>query len=218
MIEAVIFDMDGVLLDSESLYYNIEVELMKGFGADISGEVTGEFLGMRFEEYFTIIKNRHGLTVSVEEMMEKHALLAGKYYREIFPPMPYVQEMLQSLHKKYPLAVVTSTHSVHAHAALGRLELLPFFKTLVCAEDVTQGKPHPEPYLKASQKLGIQPENIVVVEDAINGFKAAKKAGMQVIGYKSTHNTGQDFGGADMVITTLKEVVTFLERGALSRS
>lgn len=218
MIEAVIFDMDGVLIDSENLHYNIEVELMKGFGADITLSVTNEFLGMRFEEYFTILKKRHGLEVSVEEIMQKHSVMAEKYYREIFPAMPHVQEVLSLLQERFSLAVVTSSRTDFAKAALGRLGLLPFFKVLVGAEDVTQGKPHPEPYLLASQKLGIQPENIVVVEDAINGFRAAKKAGMQVVGLKSTHNSEQDFREADNVITTLKEVVAFLEQGELLRS
>lgn len=210
-IKAVLFDMDGVLIDSEPYHPDIEIETMKYFGITLEKKDITRYRGTTFAYEFADLIERYDLKVSLPEILQKHAQLAQRYYGEFFVAMNYAFEVLQSLkEKKYRLALVTGSPSELAKSALKRLALLDFFDVKIFAEDVKKGKPDPQPYLLAAKRLGVTSEEAAVVEDAINGFKSAKAAGMFVIGYQNSSNLNQDFSLADKVITDLREIFSNL--------
>lgn len=210
--EGVIFDMDGVLINSEHLHRRVEVAVMKSFGAKMTLQMTKAYLGTKFEYEFTDLIKKFRLKVELEEVLSRHTAMIEKYYYHLFPATPHIKTVLKDLkRRKYKLAVATSSSQKMATAALKRLNLIKYFDTLVFAEDVKNGKPDPEPFLKAAEKLNIAPNKAVAIEDAINGFKAAKAAKMHLVAYKTHHNNYQDYSLADKTITDLRKLSGYLK-------
>lgn len=207
VIQAVLFDMDGVLVDSAPYYEQVETEVMESFGVHLPPEILRSYKGSTFVYKFSDLLQRYDLKVSLEKILQKHRQLIEKYYREIFPAMIYAADVLGKLRMQgYHLALVTSFPADLACATLKRLKLFDFFEVKVFGDEVKEGKPSPEPYVLATSKLGIQPEYTAVVEDAENGFKSAKAAGTFLIAYENSYNGSQDFSLADEIITDLREI------------
>jgi HAD superfamily hydrolase (TIGR01509 family) len=211
-IKAIIWDLDGVLIESEPYHIQAEMETFKRYGIKLTLPIAKEYFGIKLEDYFHDIVRRFKLHIPVREMIREHYNTLKRYYGEVFPIIPHAIEVLRILQDEYPMAIATSREKELAQMVLNRFSLYTYFKTIVYGEDVENGKPHPEPFLKASAQLQVEPHSIVVVEDAISGFTAARKAGMYVIARKAQHNSDLDFSAADHVVSDLREIPHLLRK------
>jgi HAD superfamily hydrolase (TIGR01509 family) len=210
-IHGIIWDLDGVLIDSELLHMEAERETLGQFDIRLTTPIAKEYFGVKLTDYFTDIAGRFGPNIPVQEMIQKHLLTLKKYYSEIFPLVPHTVEVLNTLKKEYPMGIATSRERELASAVLQRFSLFPFFKTVIYGDDVERGKPHPEAFIKVAEKLEIDHSSIAVVEDSISGYIAGQRAGMYVIARKAAHNRDLDFSQADFIIEDLREIPTLLK-------
>lgn len=214
MIKAIIWDMDGVLVDSEDMHPIIESETAKYFGMDFSPDKVRElYLGVQLENEFNDMIKRSGRDdVTYSQMRTKRDELLKEHLRKGINSVPYAKEVIDHLSSSFKMGLVSSGERFWGEDALEKLELLKYFDVVIFGEDVDNHKPHPEPFLKATESLQIDPSEIVVVEDSELGFKGAKAAGMKVIARKASHNIDKDFGIADFVVEDLKEIPEILKK------
>ncbi len=188
MIEAVIFDMDGVLVDSEPHHVTIEKQQFRMNGISISDEEHQKFMGTSSENMWTEIANRYQLEQPVEELISQHSVESIRYFTELseIPVMPGLIDLLENLKaKNYPLAVASSSVPEIIDLILRKTGLRKYFQVVVSGQEVGQSKPEPDVFLLAALKLGVKPKNCLVIEDSYNGIKAAQAAEMSCVAYQS---------------------------------
>lgn len=206
MIKAIIWDMDGVIIDSETHYHRLEKEFLGRLGIKTEDEVLRNFMGTPFSHYFPILAKEYGSSKNMEEAQEEYVEFISELYQKHAELTPGLKQVFEELSKNYHFALATSSVSKLANIALGRFELLNFFKIRVHGDEIKNGKPDPEIFLKALSGLGFNKDEVVIVEDSLNGMKAGKAAGMKVIGFKASHNKDIDFSLADFVVEDLREI------------
>lgn len=205
---AVIFDMDGVLIDSEPLYVEMNEELFSELGVRIDKEEYHKFVGMSSPLMWKMIKDEFSLPQSVDELMNSekqriHELLRSDRVSE---PIAGVESLLINIaNAGIPAAVASSSARKNVEMVLSKLDLSGYFKATVCGEDVANGKPAPDIFLKAATALKGAPENCVVIEDSVNGLRGSHAAGMRCIGYAGDPRSKQDLSGADMLVKSFHE-------------
>lgn len=210
MIQAILWDLDGTLIQSESHHMQIELETFNSLGAPLTEEMNQKYRGRTTIEQFTELKNQFNLPQPVEELIAFHTKKILAYARSVFPLTPHAKTVLQTLAKRYKQALVTSGEKEMVDIILDRFTIRNYFSAIVTAQDVTQGKPYPEPLLTAAKLLTVKPKNAIAVEDALNGIHAAKAAGMKVILKKHSQNTHVNASLADFVVDDLGEIPTIL--------
>jgi HAD superfamily hydrolase (TIGR01509 family) len=172
MLSAIIFDLDGVLADSEPWWSEIDAKLLAEHGVTYRGE---------HHQNVVFYKKAFGLAVPTEEMMRRRGEIAKEFFANRVDLFPNVKEVLEKLRQmKLHLAVATSSVSASARPFLDRHQLTGFFEVIVTGEEVEHGKPAPDIYLCAAEHLGIPADACLVVEDALPGAAAAKAAHMRV--------------------------------------
>lgn len=179
---AVIFDLDGVLADSEPWWNEIDAKLLAGYGVTYRGEYHRDVLGVSYPRAINFFKKAFGLTVSTEEMMRRRGEIATEFFTNhvgLFPSTKGVLAELRQLSLR--LALATSSVSASARPFLDRHQLTPFFDVIVTGDEVGQGKPEPDIYLRAAEKLCNPTDACLVIEDSLSGIAAAKAAGMHVV-------------------------------------
>jgi HAD superfamily hydrolase (TIGR01509 family) len=209
--QAIIWDFDGVLIDSEILQIKAEIETARKFGIPLTPEIAEEYIGYKMQDYFSMLVRRFNINVPVFKIIEEHSKTLYHYYKEVFPLAPHAEEVLNELGSEYRQGLATNRERELALASLRRFGLMDFFQAMVFGEDIDHGKPDPEPYLKVAGRLGINTELCVAVEDSTLGFQSAKKAGMLVVARKAEHNRNFDFSQADYVIEDLREIPLILK-------
>ena len=178
---AVIFDLDGVLADSEPWWNQIDAKLLAEHGVSYRGEYHRNVLGVSYRLAVEFYKNAFHISASVEELMRRRGEIATDFFANrvgLFPSAKTTLEQLREM--KLHLAVATSSVSASARPFLDRTGIRSLFSVVVTGDEVQQGKPHPDIYLRAAKKLGISPEACLVVEDALAGIAAGKAANMRV--------------------------------------
>ena len=178
---AVIFDLDGVLADSEPWWNQIDAKLLAEYGVSYRGEYHRNVLGVSYRLAVEFYKNAFHISASVEELMRRRGEIATDFFANrvgLFPSAKTTLEQLREM--KLPLAVATSSVSASARPFLDRTGIRSLFSVVVTGDEVQQGKPHPDIYLRAAKKLGISPEACLVIEDALAGIAAGKAANMRV--------------------------------------
>lgn len=211
MIKAIIWDMDGVIIDSETHYIKLEKEFLRRLGIETEDQVLPNYMGTPFSHYFPILAKQYGSTKNIEEAQQEYVDFISELYRKHATLTSGIQEVFEGLSKDYKFALATSSVNKLATIALGRFNLLNFFKVRVHGDEIKKGKPDPEIFLKALSDLGFKKEEVVVIEDSYNGIKAGKAAGMKVIAYKALHNKDIDFSMADFVVEDLREIPKILK-------
>lgn len=209
MEKCVIFDMDGVIVDSEPIHQECERNMFRMFGITVSKEEHNTLVGTTDETIWSQLKATHRLSVSVSEAIKLKKTLYMHYLKNEarIAPIPHVSTLIAALNKNgFLLALASSSPMEQIQYILHKLRLTHYFKTIVSGEDVNKGKPDPEIFLKAASSIGVDPSSCVVIEDSFNGVSAAISAGMKCIGYRSPHSGNQDLSKAHAIVDSFEEL------------
>lgn len=213
-IKAIIFDMDGVIVDSEPIHEKAAMEVCREFGMDIPKDEWDGLRGKRLEDILSYASRKYGTgNEPIEKMIERKIELYLFCALRDMQSIPGALEFLQKLKAsgKYTYALTTSGRKVQQDQILKKFGLLDFFEIIITSGDVQNGKPHPEPYLATVEKLKELPENCLVIEDSDNGVLSAKAAGCQVCGITTTFSRERlESVGADMVVSNFEELANVL--------
>jgi pseudouridine-5'-monophosphatase len=205
-LRAVVFDLDGVLANTEDLYEQACVAVLGRRGLTYDPPLRERMMGRPVADALRIMIEAHDLPDSVELLFDEcREVLYGLMATEL-APMPGVVELLdriESLH--LPAAVATSALPDYAEFVLTRLELKRRFQFVLTSADITLGKPDPEIYLLAADRLKLKPPQLMVLEDSANGCRAAVTAGAFTIAVPNRHTAKHDFAGAQIIAETLAD-------------
>jgi HAD superfamily hydrolase (TIGR01509 family) len=208
-LQAVIFDMDGVLADSEPHWDEIDADLLREQGVEYNGEHKAQVLGKSFPLALEFYRREYSLTPTAAELAPRRAAIAAAYYATSIPIFPAAPEVLQSLRDaKLRIGLATSSVGALARPFLERHGLSAYFDIVVSGEEVERGKPYPDIYLRAAQELGVAPQHCLVIEDALSGAQAARDAGMRVAAIPDARymNVEDYRDKADYILESLSEV------------
>ena len=209
MIEAVIFDMDGVLVDSEPFHVEIEKRQFKLNGLEISNEEHHRYMGVASDVMWAEIGQNHKLNLPLKKLIEQNKSESIRFFSELgeIPVMPGLIGLLEKLEQKnYPRAVASSSFPEIIDLILEKTRLNKYFDVVVSSQEAGKSKPEPDVFLLAARKLGVHPENCLVVEDSKNGIKAAKAAGMKCVAFQGPGINPVNQEQADAVIFDFKEL------------
>lgn len=207
-IQGFIFDMDGVLVDSEPVYMKQERDSYARHGVVLDEAELSRFVGTTQRHMWSAIKTEYGLADSLHSLMsEHHRQLMGILNSAPLPPMSGVTELLGALNQAgIPCAVASSSPRELVELILRNAGLQPFFNEVVCGDDVKHSKPDPEIFLMAAKRLGIPPSSCVVIEDSAHGVAAAKAATMFCIGLLNPNSGQQNLSAADLCVHQHSEI------------
>jgi beta-phosphoglucomutase len=214
---AVIFDMDGVLIDSYHAHLQSWQEVARVEGLQISEEQFAATFGNTSRESIPRLwPDRHLTDHQIKDFDHRKEAAFRRIIAAQFPVMPGAIELLDSLHEAgLLLAIGSSGPPANVDQVLDKLEIRPLLSAVVTGADVSRGKPDPQVFLIAAQRLGVLPSRCVVVEDAALGVEAAHAADMKAIGLASTGRTRQSFAAADLVVDRLAEITPATVRRVL---
>ncbi|WDZ55859.1 HAD family hydrolase [Paenibacillus polymyxa] len=208
-VKAVIFDMDGVLVDSEPIYFEIERSSFAHFGAPMTEEEHHTYVGVTLESMWSQVLDRHQLSNTVEEALSYHRknVMQTMIAHEGLVAIDGLERWLDWLQEKgIPVAVASSSPRALIDLIMEKTGLGRYFDIRITGEEVLQGKPAPDIFLYAAEQLGIAPAHCIVIEDSRNGVQAAKSAGMQCIGFHNPGSGRQDLSRADRRILSYDDL------------
>jgi HAD superfamily hydrolase (TIGR01509 family) len=203
----VIFDMDGVLVDSEPLYYEANQNFLRSRGIKLSREEYNEFVGISAPLMWESIKTRFGLKDSVEELVEaENKRLYGVLEDEKLSSIEGIPELLDQIRKKgIYLSLASSSPIKVINFITKQIGVSDYFDFVISGEEVVNGKPHPEIFLTCANRFKITPSRALVIEDSKNGILAAKKAGMKAVGFRNLNSGKIDLSEADLVVDSFSQ-------------
>ncbi len=204
-IKAVAFDLDGLMFNTEDIFEIAGRELMQRRGKVMTEECHHAMLGRRPEEAFAALQRLMDIDEPMEVLMAETKELFDSLIDDHLAPMPGLFELLSFVDERNkPRAVATSSPHDYMREMLGRYGLFDGFVHHLAAEDVTQGKPKPDIYLKAAERLGVSPGEMMVLEDSEAGTRAAAAAGAVIVSVPNRHTKVQDFSAASHVVESLE--------------
>ena len=208
MIKAVIFDMDGTLIDSERIAIIAWNRSAKRFGFEIPLEMLHGFIGMTRDACMGTLIEHVGSERIANEMFEDHKVIEDELYSTMLDLKPGAREVVENLHARgLKLAVATSTRTIQAHEKFDRFGLTPYFDVFTCGDELNRSKPEPDIFLLAASRLGVDPVSCVVVEDSFNGVRAGHAAGMHTIMVPDINNPTKEIAKlAEAVVPALSDV------------
>lgn len=211
-LEALIFDFDGVIVETEALHYQATLAALKDDNIHFTYEVYAQkYIGVPDLLMFPLIGEKYGINVhdlKLQELLDKKRAAYPEVDLRKLPICPGVSKLIAEASKHVPIGLCTGAHRVDIEKVLPYLDqgnLQKYFKTIVTSDDVKHTKPDPEGYLKAAKQLGVAPENCLVIEDSPPGIAAGKAAGMKVLAVCTSHKPLQ-VSGADHVVHRLDDV------------
>ncbi len=205
MAKAVIFDMDGVLADSEDIHKQVEDQILGEYGVSLNPEDKDRYAGVDERFFWSDLSDRYNLGLDFLETVEKKRSIFFKVAEGVrsFEGVKELLELLRS--KDIPMVVASSSEPMVLKYVISRLGFEDYFQDLISGMDVPNGKPAPDIFLKASSVLNVRPADCVVIEDSLNGVNAAKAAGMSCIAVTNTFPESK-LKQADLIVKSLKNV------------
>ncbi|HRN86533.1 MAG TPA: HAD family phosphatase [Candidatus Dojkabacteria bacterium] len=208
-IQAVIFDRDGVIINTEGLVIKSIRYALRMLGFELQDEDIPQITGRSFNVYKSYFQNKYDFDI------DKYRKIQNDYFYEHLDEAEYFEhtlELIKTLHnKKIPIAITTSAGRDGTMLMLNKVGIGDIFNVIVTQEDCNSLKPDPEPYALTAKNLGIEPKYCVAIEDTALGVESAKKAGMICIAIPNEHTNHQDFSLADVVVKSGKEVYKLLK-------
>lgn len=201
--KCIIFDMDGVLIDSEPLHFEFEQEVFHSLGIVVPPELHESFVGTTSRTMWSIIKKTFNVPDAVSDLMksESSGFLKFLKKRESIGPIKGVSGFLEKLsHSGFNIILASSSPHEQIDFILDRCNIGKYFSVRISGDDVLNGKPDPEIFLLAAETSNFEPETCIVIEDSKNGVTAAVKAGMKCIGYRNPGSGNQDLTAANLII------------------
>ncbi|HXG75761.1 MAG TPA: HAD family phosphatase [Gaiellaceae bacterium] len=207
-IAAVVFDLDGVLLDSEHLWDEVREQLARERGGRWHERAQADMMGMSAPEWSRYLHDVIGLPEPPEELNAEVVRRMEARYREELPLIEGAAQAVERLAASFRLALASSSNRSIIDAVLDAAGLARFFEVTVSSEEVPRGKPAPDVFLEAARRLGVAPERCCAVEDSANGIRAARAAGMRVVAIPNRrYPPGDDaLALADVVLESVGEL------------
>ncbi|MFT3796050.1 HAD family hydrolase [Flavobacterium sp.] len=209
MIKTVIFDMDGVIVDTEPVHHYAYHEHFKALNIEVSPEMYHSFTGNSTRNIYQRLKEQFALEEEVEKLVDIKRSLFNEAFdkKEDLFLLDGVEDLIKDLHQNgVQLILASSSAKVTIDRIFKRFNLYPYFTDIVSGEDFPKSKPHPAIFLHAASLSKAPKSECIVIEDSTNGIKAAKAAGLYCIGYDSFHSKLQDYSEADLVIRHFNEL------------
>jgi HAD superfamily hydrolase (TIGR01509 family) len=209
MIQTVIFDMDGVIVDTEPVHHYAYQQHFKQLNIDVSPEMYASFTGNSTKNIYERLKGIYNLEADVQSLVETKRTLFNNAFdsKEDLYLLEGVEDLIIELHTKgIQLVLASSSANVTIERVFTRFDLHRYFTFKVSGEDFPNSKPHPAIFQHAAFLAQTPVENCIVIEDSTNGIKASKAAGIYCVGYKSLHSKLQDYSLADKVISHFSEL------------
>jgi HAD superfamily hydrolase (TIGR01509 family) len=181
VIEAVVFDMDGVLIDSEPVWERVRRRFVADRGGRWPADAQDRLMGMSTAEWSAYISTDFGVGLTPQQVAERVVAAMAAEYSEHLPLLPGAIDAVHSLSGRYPLAVASSSPRSLIETVLDTADLASAFAAVVSSEEVPRGKPAPDVYLAAADRLSVPPKSCAAIEDSSNGLRSAAAAGLTVI-------------------------------------
>jgi len=209
--KAVIFDLDGVILDSEPLHFEADRRTMSVYGGGLPDEVLISYVGVSGRDMWADLITRYGIPDTLEGVLahqkaHKLALMAEMELAAIHG----IPELLRHIREAgMALALASSSPMYYIEAVLAKLGIAGFFRAVASGEEVPRSKPSPDVFLLAAERLAVDRRDCLVIEDSAHGVRAAKTAGMLCVGYVNPTSGEQDLSGADLVVSSFADTTLY---------
>jgi HAD superfamily hydrolase (TIGR01509 family) len=181
LIEAVVFDLDGVLIDSEPVWEHVRRGLVAGYGGRWPDDAQQRLMGMSTQEWARYLSEDLGIGLPPDQVARLVIRAMAGQYQHHLPLLPGAVDAVRRMAGRWPLGLASSSPPALIHTVLTTAGIAPLFKATVSTEQVAQGKPAPDVYLAVASQLGVAPERGVAVEDSSNGLRSAAAAGLRVV-------------------------------------
>lgn len=205
-LRAVVFDLDGLMFNTELLYQHVGSEVLSRRGKALEPELLDRIMGRPGAVALQMMIDWHGLEATVEELAAESEAVFDSLLEERLETLPGLQDLLAALESaSIPRGVATSSGRRFVTRVLGQFDLQPRFQFVLTSEDIVRGKPDPEIYERAVALLGLRAEEVLVLEDSENGCLAAVAAGTYTVAVPGGHSERHDFGCAAFVADSLAD-------------
>jgi HAD superfamily hydrolase (TIGR01509 family) len=215
---AVVFDMDGLMFNTEEVYTSVGSELMRRRGRTFCAGLKDAMMGLPPKESFEAMIRWHGLSDTVEQLISESNAIFLELLRSQLALMPGLIGLLEALEAAgIPKAIATSSCRELADACLGPFDFARRFRFVLTSEDIVRGKPDPEIYRTAATRMGVDPTEMLVLEDSHNGCRAASAAGAFTVAVPGEHSREQDFSMASLLVDSLADARLYAALGIPAR-
>jgi HAD superfamily hydrolase (TIGR01509 family) len=212
-IEAIIFDLDGLMIDSEPLARQAWSRVLESYHVHLDNETFSRMIGLRLEESSKLVRDIFNLDASPSELAELEQRNMSRIMARGIPTMPGLDRLLSEIAGRgIPWAIATSSRRSYAISVLDHMVILNECQAIAAGDEVASGKPAPDVYLLAAQRIGIDASRCLALEDSVPGIKAAASAGMKTVAVPNGDTSPMDFADADYIYDSLNEVADNLDK------